>query len=245
MQISEYKNIFEHEDSHFFYKGTHRIILEILDKYLSKKKELAILDAGCGTGLLLKKLKKFGQVYGIDISNEALKFAKKRGIKNLYQASVTKLPFADKKFDLVLSIDVLYHQNVSSDQKALRELYRVLKPEGLLIVKVPAFNWLRGNHDLVVQTKHRYTINELKKKLESSNFKIKKISYLYIFIFPILVLKRLGDKLFPKQVSSEINEVPKIINKIFLWLITLEARIVLFSSLPFGVSILAVAKKNN
>ena len=160
MDISEYKNIFENEESHFFYVGNHNMVLSLVKRYLKPGKEIRILDAGCGTGLLAKKLEKFGVVTGIDISPEAILYAKKRGIRAI-KASVTKLPFKDETFDLVVSIDVLYHQNVENDLNALGEFKRVLKPNGILIVKVPAYNWLRGSHDIVVHTKHRYTLEEL------------------------------------------------------------------------------------
>lgn len=243
MDISEYKNIFQHENSHFFYVGTHKVILEILQKYLVKKNNINILDAGCGTGLLLKKLKLFGEVHGVDISAEALKFSKKRGIKKIYHSSITKLPFTDKKFDVVLSIDVLYHQKVTSDIKALKEFYRVLKPGGLLIIKVPAYEWLRGHHDIIVQTRHRYEKSELTSKLQSCGFDIQKISYFFTFILPFVLLKRLIDKLISKKVSSEIQDIPSFLNKTLIWLTIFEMKIFLYINLPYGISILAVAKK--
>lgn len=79
MNISEYRNIFENEETHFFYRANHEIFISLLDQYLPKHKKLKILDAGCGTGLFAKKLEKYGVVTGADISSEAIKFSKKRG----------------------------------------------------------------------------------------------------------------------------------------------------------------------
>ena len=111
MQVSEYKNIFLNESTHFYYIGTHNTILYLVKIYLPKKKNPKILDAGCGTGLLMKKIGKIGRVWGVDISPEAIKFTKRRGIKNTIISSVEKLPFQDNVFDIVVSVDVLYHNN--------------------------------------------------------------------------------------------------------------------------------------
>mgnify|MGYP001566594883 CR=1 FL=1 len=138
MEIAEYRNIFEHEETHFYYVGTHNAVIELLKKYLFKKTGNIILDAGCGTGSLMKKLKSFGKIYGVDVSHEALKFAKSNGLKQVRKGSVTNIPFKENQFNAVVSIDVLYHKAVKSDLKALKEFIRVLKPGGVLIIKNPA-----------------------------------------------------------------------------------------------------------
>ena len=243
MQASEYKNIFLNEDSHFYYIGTHNAVLGLLNKYSPKKNKLKILDAGCGTGFFMKKLEKIGKVWGVDINPEAIKFTKKRGIKNVSLSSVEKLPFNDNFFDAVVSIDVLYHQEVGSDIRALKEFYRVLKPGGFLIVKVPAFNWLRGSHDIVVATRQRYTKKELGEKIKLSGFEIKKLSYGNMTIFPIALLKRITDR-FSKKHSSDVETVPDFLNKTFIKIMGIEDKMIAFTGLPFGLSVFAVAQKS-
>src|SRR3989344_8949493 len=132
MQTSEYKNIYLNEQTHFFYKTTHSIILTLIKKHLQSRGKLKILDAGCGTGLLTQKLGFLGQVWGVDISVSALSFAKKRGLSRLNRASIDSLPFSGKKFDLITCVDVLYHTKVN-DKKAIKEFCRVLKPGGTLV----------------------------------------------------------------------------------------------------------------
>ena len=82
MEISEYQNIFNQEESHFFYVGTHDLVLNLLKGYLFKNgktdlQRMTILDAGCGTGLLLFKMKKLGLVRGVDISSQAVQLSRK------------------------------------------------------------------------------------------------------------------------------------------------------------------------
>lgn len=244
MHISEYQNIFKNEASHFYYVGMHHNIINLLKKSLPKKRNNIILDAGCGTGLLMKKMQTFGEVFGVDISNTALEFAQKRNLKNLKLSSVTKLPFKKERFNAVLSIDVLYHQRVKSDEKAIREFYKVLKPKGILILKLPAFNWLRGKHDTIVQTKKRYTKNEVEQMLKKGGFIIKKISYTNMLIFPIALLKRFFlDKLFSNSTVSDVKPPANFINKTLINVILLENKILNYINFPFGISVIAVAQK--
>src|SRR3989344_4102638 len=105
MEKTEYKNIFDNERTHFYYVGTHNAVITLLNSYLKSKKNNLILDAGCGTGLLMKKINSFGKIYGIDSSNEALKLAKKNNITKTKKASVEKIPFKGNYFDAIVSID--------------------------------------------------------------------------------------------------------------------------------------------
>lgn len=241
MQISEYKNIYDNEGSHFFYTSTHELILSLVSKFKPKGEQIKILDAGCGTGLLAKKLDKFGEVYAIDESAEAIKFSKKRGLKNLKRASVDNIPFKNSSFDIITCMDVIYHKGVD-DQRAIDEFSRVLKPGGIIILKAPAFNWLKGSHDIVVETRKRYTINELKKLIRNADLQIIKASYFFMFLFPFVALRRVMDK-FRSSHSSEIGRMPKSVNLILDKIIKLESKLLQKVNLPFGVSAIVIAKK--
>ncbi|OGY12939.1 MAG: hypothetical protein A3A58_00680 [Candidatus Blackburnbacteria bacterium RIFCSPLOWO2_01_FULL_41_27] len=244
MQRSEYKNIFDNEEHHFFYVGNRLVIFNLVKKYTHGKKSLNILDAGCGTGMLAKKLQTIGRVTGVDISPEAIKYAKKRRVK-VRLASVTELPFNDNTFDLIVSIDVLYHQLVNNDLKAFSEFKRVLKPSGILILKVPAYNWLRGSHDIVVHTKHRYTTDELKQLTSKTGLKILKASYFASFLLPFAVTKRLVESVMhPKHAGSDISRPPYFLNALIIVLYKLESFLLNFVNIPFGLSVLVVARKN-
>lgn len=244
MQTKEYQNIFKNESSHFFYVGTHQTTIKLLEKYLGRKDKVNILDAGCGTGLLLKKLSRFGKTWGIDVSYEALKYARKRKLKRLFHSSVEKLPFKNNMFDAVVCIDVLYHQKVTKDIKALSEFYRVLAPGGILTLKVPAYEWLRGHHDIIVSTKHRYTKKEIKEKFENTNFEIVKITYANSYLLPVALLKRfIVDKFLITKPASDVQKVPSYINNLFITSNTIENKLLGFTDLPFGLSVYAVCRK--
>ena len=243
MEIAEYRNIFEHEETHFYYVGTHNAVIELLKKYLFKKTGNIILDAGCGTGSLMKKLKSFGKIYGVDVSHEALKFAKSNGLKLIKKGSVTAIPYKNNQFDAIVSIDVLYHKQVKNDLQALREFKRVLKPGGILIIKNPAHNWLRGSHDIVIHTKRRYSKVEFKDKLDRAGFEILKLSYINLIFFPLAILKRLTEGVLRSKPSSDVGNLPRPINKLLINIYNFETKLLTISTIPFGLSLFAIARK--
>jgi SAM-dependent methyltransferase len=150
------------------------------------------------------------------------------------------LPFKDNCFDVLLSIDVLYHRQVYDDTLALKELYRVLKKGGNLILHLAAFEFLRGPHDKAVHTQRRYTSSDIKKKLISTGFKIKKITYRnFIFFFIALFLRRLNRR----GEVTEFRSVPRWMNRIFISLTNTENLIINNLNLPFGVSVFCIAEK--
>ena len=161
MNIKEYKNIYLNEETHWWYSGMRSIFLVLIKDYITKGKKLKILDAGCGTGFNMKILSNFGEVYGIDYSKEAIKFCKQNKIKNAKIASVENIPFKDNTFDLVTSFEVLYHKGVKDDKMALKEIVRVCKKDGLIAIRLPAFNILKRKHDEQVYGVRRYDKKQL------------------------------------------------------------------------------------
>lgn len=223
----------------------HNSIMQLLNKYISKKQNNIILDAGCGTGLLLQKMSSLGKTYGVDINSEAIKFCRRRKLHNVQQGSIGNLQFPKNFFDIVTSIDVLYHLQVRNDKEALKEFYRVLKSGGILLLKVPAYEWLKGRHDVVVHTNHRYTKKEVELILKKTGFVVKKLTYGNALLFPLLLIKRLTDRYLPLEDSSEVQRFPKVINQILVLIQAIETKVLLLFNLPFGFSIYAVAQKPN
>ena len=89
----------------------------------------------------------------------------------LARASIERLPFARRRFDVATSFEVVYHLGVASDAAALIELRRVLTPGGVLLLRVPAHDWLRGEHDRLVHTRHRYSRAEVVAKLSEAGLR--------------------------------------------------------------------------
>jgi len=239
MEKDAYKQTYEAEENHWWFKGIRNIIFSILNKYI-KENNLKILDAGCGTGILLTKLKKFGETTGIDISDNALEFCKQRGLTDLHKGTIENLPFQENTFDLVTSIDVIYHKEVQSDLKALQEINRVLKKDGLALIQVAAYNFMYSNHDKFVHTQRRYKKQEIKNKLEQAGFKIEKLTYANTILFPLALIKRLTEH---KDSKSELKPLSNGINNFLANILTLESKIIENVNLPFGLSIIALARK--
>lgn len=247
MHASEYKNIYLNEQTHFYYVGYHKIALSLLNMYLPKRKKshLNILDVGCGTGLFLSRLKRLGKATGVDVNKHALNYASKRGL-DVIKANATKLPFPNNTFDLVVSLDVIYHKSIEKDQRAYQEFYRVLKPKGLLLIKLPAFRWLTGTHDLLVHGKKRYTALEIINEFNLAHFSILRITYLGIFLVPIVLFKNFIDKIrCSTPAFSSVGKMWLPLNLLFIYFFKIEDLILHFINIPLGISIMAIGQKNS
>jgi ubiquinone/menaquinone biosynthesis C-methylase UbiE len=243
MRIDQYKIMYEVEDTHFWYQGMRIITQNLLDKYLPKKTNNKILDAGCGTGANMLFLKKYGDVYGFDISDEAIKFCKKRGIKNIKKAGVENTPYKSNSFDLITCFDVLGQMEVKKDNDAIKEFYRVLKPNGIIFIRVAAYNWLYSYHDKTVHTKQRYNKKILKQKFINKNFKILKTTYANMFLFPFIIIKRLLNKNVGEKINSDVNKVNFFINFLLKIIFFIEKHLLNYIDLPFGSSLIVICQK--
>ena len=152
------------------------------------------------------------------------------------------IPFAEESFDLVTSLDVLYFIDVR-DEEALKEFARVLVPGGRIILRVPAFDWLRGIHDEKVATGHRYTATELSRKMGKFGLRPKTLSYANTILFPFIVLKRLIERWLPRQNESDISISLGFLDRVFEHCLILESHLLRNWSLPYGLSLIAVGQK--
>ena len=244
MQKQEYRRIEQLEEIHFWYRAMETSVLDYLNR--RRFSGAKILDAGCGNGGLSRKLQPFGIVTALDINDTAIRLAKEKGLKKVIKASVERLPFADESFDIVLSLDVLYHKKVKDDEKALREAKRVLKTGGLLILRLPAFEILRGHHDVIVETRHRYVIGEVRKKVINAGFEIEKISYAnFLLSIPLLLKRNLERILKSDSDASDTVELPGFLNEFFFNYLAAENKLLNYFNYPFGSSIICYAVKKS
>jgi SAM-dependent methyltransferase len=245
MKPEEYDMMYRVEDSHWWYKGMEGITCAVLDRWYSKDRSLRILDAGCGTGAAAASyLADYGRVTGFDAAAPALRYCSLRRIRLLARASVGSIPFQNAFFDLVTSFDVLSESWVSNDLAALREFYRVLTPGGRLLLRLPALKWLRGQHDRAVNVSHRYNRREVIEKLECSGFTVQLISYANTLLFPLVWMKRWGERIFSSQDhGSDLTVSVGPANKFLAAVLACEAPVIARSRLPIGVSVIAVGQK--
>jgi ubiquinone/menaquinone biosynthesis C-methylase UbiE len=241
MHRDEYATMFRVEETHWWYGALHRLVLQTLEAELPDWREREILDAGCGTGAILKRLGNPQKAVGIDLSPEAISFCRQRGLNNVQQADICALPFADASFDAVICSSVLYHQWVSDIDLALREMHRVLRPKGTLVINVPAFSFLHSAHDKAVMTARRFRKPEIRQLLSKANFTIRRLTYWTTFLFPLAVMARtLGGSRMGRD--FETTEVT-FRRRMFAQIMTLELGLLRKVSLPFGVALLGVARK--
>ena len=195
-----------------------KIILDLISKSKNLTKSLSILDIGCGSGLMLNSLTEYGNVSGMDASDEAIVFSRKifKGI--VKKGSLPyKVPYTQDSFDLITALDVIEH--IDDDIEALRSIRLLMKSNGSLIVTVPAYMFLWSEHDVLNEHKRRYTVKDLKEKFQLSGFEIEKITYFNTFLFIPIALIR-GINFLLKRNSKTDVELPHpfvnfILKKIF------------------------------
>lgn len=243
MEKFVYQQLAELEENNWWYRGRKKIILAFLNHLFKGKTDLKILDAGCGAGSVMKLLAQYGRVTGVDKFEPLVKYCRIMG-KKVILDDICHLSFSDNRFDLVVALEILEH--VEDDRRALGELYRVVKKDGILFLSVPAFPFLWGNQDLAAKHRRRYTKNELADKLGKSGFSIIKITYMNFFLFPLIAFFRIVRKIFSKQKprldSSYFAKIPWF-NSIFSFILGSEAFLFSRFNLPFGVTLICVAKK--
>jgi SAM-dependent methyltransferase len=243
---AEYDYMFQLEDSLWWYVGMRRIVHNLLQPYVKRNggQPLRVLDAGCGTGGSLKQLEHYGQVTAFDFYPRAAELYATRQQGRILVASADAVPFADNSFDLVTSFDVVCQLPAPQDEVALEEMARVLKPGGSFVVRVPAFQALHGPHDVTLHTQHRYTTEEMSNKLERAGMKPVHTTYANTILFPVAVTRRMFAKLSRKPADeSDVRGVPEPLNKALTAVLSAEAEILKRTKLPFGLSVIAVARK--
>jgi len=224
------------------------IVYDLLEMHVARGGRLRVLDAGCGGGTLVRRLQERHFAVGVDLFPVALRYARGRGAHELAGGSLDALPFVAESFDAALCLDVLYHIGLGDSRRALAELRRVLRPGGWLLVRQPAYAWLRGSHDGWLGTQRRMTIGQLRAELERAGFVVPRATYANTLLFPAAALWRLGQRygLLEERVGEPAGDLippAAALNRFLTALLGLERRFLRWGNLPFGVSALALAQK--
>jgi SAM-dependent methyltransferase len=249
MEPEQYEVMFRREDRHWWYSGMRLVALDVLRGALNGQRPAHILDAGCGTGGTTIRLAEFGAaVFGVDLAWEALDLAATRNLHGtLARASIEALPFRSASFDLVTSFEVVYHAGVANDHHCFEEFRRVLRPDGLLLLRLPGHDWLRGHHDQLVHTRHRYSRAEVGRKLKAAGFRLELLSWANSVLFPPAIAKRLLESLQPPErdaaAEPDLWQPPAALNWLLERCIALEGPALRRGlRLPFGLSVIALAR---
>ena len=241
MEIEVYERMAAEQENHWWFRA-RREILSLLVKQLEPGDNARILEIGCGTGGNLRMLAGFGDVSAVEKDKSAREFARElTGINVLEGELPGALEKFEDKFDLICLFDVLEH--VDEDIEALVRVKELLSNEGSIIMTMPAYQWLYGNHDREHHHFRRYNQRDIALLSAKTGLKISVISYFNTLLFPIILLARIVDK-FRGHGRSTGSAVPvNIINEFLYQVFRLEKILLKYTVLPYGASIYSVLKK--
>ncbi len=240
MESENYDFIYKIERENWWYSAKRHLIEKILEK--SGRKFESALDIGCGVGANTEVLERFSKkTTGVDISKKAIDYAKQKHPSSRFLlANATKLPFAKNSFDMVLCSEVIEHVD---DRKAIKEIHRVLKPGGLLMLTVPAHMRLWNFNDRFSHHLRRYELNEVKSLL-GDKFKIKNIGHWNLVSYlPARILARLNNTWLGKKNTNNLYLVPRFMNKALLGILKIENALFTRNVSFDGVSVVCVAER--
>jgi len=203
-----------------------------------------LLDAGCGTGGFLAKLAvdcPERTVIGLDADAFAAARARQKSGQPVCVGSVNALPFADGVFAAIFSADVLCHRDVD-ELTALAQFRRCLTQGGLLLLNLPAYQWLLSRHDAAVYNARRYNRSLVRALLGAVEFRLLELTFWNLVLFPVMVITR---KLLPAaKRSSDVTLRSPVVEAIGRFATGVE-RVMLRRglALPFGGSLIVAAVK--
>jgi SAM-dependent methyltransferase len=210
MAPDEYRKLAEVEDSLWHFASLHEHIRRALASHLpaAVREAPAVLDAGCGTGGLLRRLARWwprAQLTGLDFAPAAVALARERApAARVVEGSITALPFGEREFDAIVSADVVCQ--VSEPGRAWAEFARCLRPGGVVVVNVPAYRWLWSYHDETCQTQHRFTRPQLVAAARAAGLQPVDATYWNALALPAIVLRR---KVFARRgATSDVQTYP-------------------------------------
>lgn len=240
------------ERSHFWFRGFRAFVTPLVAQAAAARRgpPIETLDCGAGTGHNLSWLARFGRTTGIDLTWSGLAYARGVGHARLARATASALPFADASFDLVTSFDLLQCLPEAEERRAVAEMFRVLRPGGHLVVNVAAMQMLWGNHSILAHEVRRYARPELRRLLERAGFHVVRLSYTNAALFPLVAAVRAVQRAAgvvssdtDAAATREITIPPPPVNALLSGILAAEARLVRLVDLPFGSSLVGLAKK--
>ena len=243
MMEHTYPILFRVEQSHWWHIGRRRILAGFVEEICRRvtDRRPRILDVGCGTGANLLMLSKYGDAEGVDISEDALAFCRERGLDKVKLGAGEELPYENGTFDLVTAFDVVEHMD--DDIAGLREMRRVLRPDGRVLLFVPTFMFLWGVQDDVSHHRRRYRLSDLQRVVTAAGFEVERTTYANITFFLPVLLVRKFMRLTGIRTDTENSINISAFNGLFGAILGAERHWLRYLNIPFGVSGLCVARR--
>jgi SAM-dependent methyltransferase len=242
MDIAAYEVEAEIEGTHWWFAGRRRLFAAEIER-LGMDRDAMVLDIGTSTGTNLRMLRGlgYGNVQGLDVSDEAIRYCVEKGFNTVRRGDLCDMPFASNAFDLVLATDVVEH--VDDDAQAMTEIARILKPGGAALITVPTFRCLWGLQDEIAQHKRRYRKGELLALVTRSGMQIERqYHFNYLLFLPIWLGRRLIQWLgIPLKSEAEVNS--PVVNRLLSLVFAADTTTAPALHPPFGVSVLVLARK--
>ena len=232
------------EATHFWFRGFRRFVTPVLHDLAAGRRDLQMLDCGCGGGQNLALLERYGRAVGFDLMPGGIAAARADG-RSVLQADLARIPFPAHAFDIATSFDVL--AMVQADTAAIAEMARVIKPGGAIVLTLAALELLRGDHSVVWEEKRRYTPRRARELVESAGLRAERIQFMFASLFPLMLGVRLTQRLLRPmrgvRPDADIRVPAPPVNTALTWLVNGEAALARRVPMPIGSSLLVVARK--
>ncbi|MBI5873618.1 MAG: class I SAM-dependent methyltransferase [Candidatus Omnitrophica bacterium] len=251
MEHKEFDIMLADEKTHWWYRARFRLVDHYLNAFFPRSKNAKILDMASACGANFEHYSDYGAIFGLDIAQEAIDFCRSKGVNRIVRGDAHSLPFSCGVFDGVFALDALEH--FKDDGRVLKELFRVMKDNGLIFITAPAFACLWSQHDEAFHHQRRYSLREMKNKLNKAGYTIVFATYWSFLLFlPAFLLRKGKDlfRIFGKTQDSPVSDfhmrLPRWVALVLDCLAKAEALFIKRKiSFPIGVSLFCVAKKTS
>jgi SAM-dependent methyltransferase len=241
MERAVFDRMAELDQEHWWFTARRRILAEVIGRVARPPKRARLLEVGCGTGHNLPMLAHFGDVDACELDDAARTLASERFGRSVQEARLPDLSmFPEAGYDVVALLDVLEH--VPKDRPALDAILTRLKPGGALVLTVPANKWMWSAHDVAHHHFRRYSRRQLKQLALAAGYRVELLSYFNTLLFPAVAAARIIGKLSGKDAADD-RMPSRAVNGLLDRLFGLEAGLIGRLPMPFGVSLIAVLRR--
>ena len=251
MEDAVYQEFLDLEADHWWFQGRRAIFVSLLDRFVGRRKnsDRLLMDLGCGVGGMLGPMTEYGKVIGTDVTFKGLEHCANRGFPRLVASHGSHGPIQDNSLDCITAFDALEH--IEHDVDTMADIYRMLKPGGVLIASCPAYQFLYAQQDRITHHFRRYTLGELKRKTGSVGFEVLQGSYINFLLFPgilpaVLTMKLLQTITKPSDDGAGSNvgiSIPHWLNASLAGIFSFESKLLRLFSAPAGHSVIVVVRK--